>query len=207
MNANIFIVGASGHAKVVIATAEAAGVNVAGIFDDDDAKNGALLLGYRVVSPVPDVSWFSHEGVPIHIAIGDNDTRKRVAARLNVRCQSLVHPSAVVHSSAKIGAGALVCAQAVVHPDSEIGAHAIVNTSAVIEHDCRVGEFAHLGPRSCLTGGARAGTGAFLGAGVVVLPNVSIGNWSIAGAGAVVISDVRNGARVAGVPARDLRDA
>ena len=40
--------------------------------------------------------------------------------------------------------------------------------------------------------------------GAVALPGISVGAWATVGAGAVVIGDVRPGATVAGVPAREV---
>lgn len=47
--------------------------------------------------------------------------------------------------------------------------------------------------------------GASIGSGAVILPGVVIGARALIGAGAVVTGDVKDGATVAGVPARLLR--
>ena len=44
----------------------------------------------------------------------------------------------------------------------------------------------------------------WVGAGVIILKGVSIGNGAVIGAGGVVNKNVDPGARVAGVPARNL---
>lgn len=205
MTNRVFIIGAGGHAKVAIASAEAAGIEIAGIFDDDPAKKGTTLLGHTVEGPIPPASWWQQRQEGAHLAIGSNRARQKLASQLKCRWTSIVHPAALVHATAKIGAGTLVCARVVIHPDAIIGRHCIVNTAAVVEHDCVVGDFVHLAPMSCLAGGVRAGEGAFIGMGASIIPERTVGSWAIVGAGAAVIGDIAAGATVAGVPAKPVR--
>lgn len=41
----LYVLGAGGHAKVVVSTLLAAGLSVDGLFDDDPSKAGALPAG------------------------------------------------------------------------------------------------------------------------------------------------------------------
>jgi maltose O-acetyltransferase len=45
---------------------------------------------------------------------------------------------------------------------------------------------------------------AYIGAGAILLPGVIIGENAVVGAGAVVTKDVRPGATVVGIPAKEL---
>lgn len=198
----IWILGAGGHAKVAIATAEAGGLVVEGLFDDDPAKNGSAVLGVGVSAPTAPVEWWRETERAAFIAIGANKVRQRFATMLPARWTALVHPAAWVHASSDIDDGALICAGAIVQPDAFVGAHAIVNTGTVVEHDCRVGAYVHIASMACLAGAAQVGEGSFIGAGAVILPGIKVGQWATVGAGAVVTKDVPDGATVAGVPAR-----
>lgn len=199
-----FVVGAGGHAKVVVSTLQAAGFAVEAIFDDDPRKRGERLCGIPVVGPVEALLlWSSGEGV---IAVGDNAVRRLLSERLHrFTFLTIIHPNAWVHPSARLGPGTVVFAGAVVQPDAAIGAHSIVNTGATIDHECRIGDFVHLAPGAHLAGNVRVADGAFLGIGACAVPGVSVGAWSIAGAGAALLEDVAGGTVVAGVPARVLR--
>ena len=198
----VLVVGGGGHAKVVVATPQAAGFAVAGVLDDDAAKLGSSVLGVPVIGGT---EMAARSERPVVLAIGSNAARRDLAARLACRWASAVHPEATVHSSVRVGPGAVIFAGAVVQPDTVIGAHAIVNTGARIDHDCMIGNFAHVAPGCALAGAVRVGEGAFLGIGSAVIPGVSIGAWAVVGAGAAVVRDVPDGATVAGVPARPLR--
>lgn len=198
----IVVVGAGGHAKVVIATVRAAGGDVVAAYDDDSGRWGQQLLGVPIHGPI------SGEAIgngPAIIAIGNNRTRQSIAKSVNAQWVSVCHPSATVHSSVVLGPGTVVFAGSVVQPDATIGAHSILNTAATVDHDCIVGDLVHIGPGVCLCGGVTVDEGVLLGVGAKVAPNVEVGPWSTVGAGAVCVVDVPGSSTVVGVPARSLK--
>lgn len=202
---DIYIIGAGGHGKVAVRVAQAAGMCVAAVFDDDPAKWNSELFGVPIVGPVDAI--LRRSPLPTLLAIGDNVRRLALADSLNLPWISLVHPAAYVDESVEVGAGVLVLPGAVVNADAAIGDYAIVNSNATIEHDCQVGAGAHISCCACLTGGVQVGRGALIGAGAVVLPGVTVSPFAQVGAGAVVTRYVAPAATVAGVPARILRSS
>lgn len=199
----IHVVGAWAHAKVVIATLQAEGQPVVALYDDDSRKWGQTFLGFPIVGPAIAIP----RGARAIIAVGANVARRDLARRLEsqgVEFATAVHPSACVHSSVTIGAGAVIFAGVVVQPDARIGAHAIVNTRATIDHDCVIGDFAHVAPGVALAGSVVLEEGAFLGVGVSAIPGAHVGAWATVGAGGVVIQPIAAGVTAVGVPARPL---
>ena len=197
--AGIVVFGAGGHAKVLISTLLARGLPIAAVFDDDETKWGRDAQGTRVSGTE------RQRGGSAIIGIGDNAKRMEIAEALNFEWQTVVHPSACVHPSAKLGRGTVIFAGAVVQPDAVIGDHVIVNTGATIDHDCVIGDYAHLAPGVHLAGSVHVGEGAFLGIGSVVIPGVKIGRWSTLGAGAVALRDLGDHVVAVGNPARILK--
>jgi sugar O-acyltransferase (sialic acid O-acetyltransferase NeuD family) len=193
----VVVVGAGGHAKVVVATLQAAGSEVPLVLDDAPGKHGSALGGVEVQGPV--AALLGGEAI---CAIGDNRTRQRVVGELVTAWATAVHPAAIVHPSAKVGPGTVVFAGAIVQPDAVLGAHVIVNTGATVDHDCRLGDFVHVAPGAHLCGGVVVEEGALLGVGCAVSPGVRIGAWATVGAAAAVVADVPAGATVVGVPAK-----
>jgi sugar O-acyltransferase (sialic acid O-acetyltransferase NeuD family) len=199
------ILGAGGHAKVVAATATACGYELVGFLDDDSKKWTTELQGIPVMGPM-DMAlrlgfWPAIQGV------GSNEMRLQLARRFaSLEWVSVVHPTASMHASVRIGPGTVVFAGTVLQPDSRIGAHVIINTAATVDHDCIVGDYSHLAPGVHLAGHVRVGTGVFLGIGAVVVPRVTIGDWAVVGAGAVVTRDVLDRSTVVGVPARPVKN-
>lgn len=196
------VVGAGGHAKVVVATIEACGHDVVQVLDDDAARWGSSILGHAVAGPV------TADKLPadaeVVIAVGSNRARRAIAEGLAARYGRVIHPSAVVHSSVTIGEGTVIFAGAIVQPDTIIGRHAIVNTAASIDHDGRIGSFVHVAPGARLAGEVTVGDGALIGIGSSVIPQVTIGAWSTVAAGSAVVRAVVEGTTVLGCPARPL---
>jgi UDP-perosamine 4-acetyltransferase len=198
---DVVVIGAGGHAKVVIATVRAAGGEVVAAYDDDQTRWGHSILGVSIDGPIsPDAIGSS----PAILAIGSNRARKAIAARVEARWITVRHPDTTVHPSVSLGPGTIVFAGSVIQPDSTLGAHTIVNTASSIDHDCIVGDFVHVGPGVRLCGGVTVDEGVLLGVGAKVAPNVEIGPWSTAGAGAVCVVDVPGDKTVVGVPAREV---
>lgn len=198
----INVIGAGGHAKVVIATAHALGYEVKNIFDQDITKIGKKIWGISILNEdrIPD----GLENVVI--AIGNNRIRKQNAEALRPRVKfiSLIHPSACVHESVKLGEGTVIFAGSVIQPDTVLGAHCIVNTSASIDHDNQIGNFVHVAPGTRLAGGIRLEEGVFCGINSAIIPLKTIGAWATIGAGSVVIRDVPTQETVIGVPAKSI---
>ncbi len=201
-SAPLWVVGAGGHAKVVVATARAAGRAVAALVDRRPELLGSQVMGVPVVGEDTAVP----EAAELVLAVGDNGVRARLAARHAGRAFArLVHPRSFLAEDASVGDGTVVFAHAVLQPGARVGRHAIVNTAAVVEHDCALADLVQVASGATLAGGVAAEEGAFVGAGATVLPGVRLGAWCVVGAGAVVVRDVPAGTTVAGVPARELR--
>ena len=121
------------------------------------------------------------------IAVGNNSDRKKEALRNFPKrgFARLIHPSAVISPSTRIGPGTIVMAGCVIQADVEIGNHVIINTGATVDHDCRIGDFAHIAPGVHLCGAVEVGEGALVGVGACAVPHAVIASWSLVKAGTV----------------------
>ena len=196
----MYLIGASGHAKVIMDCLLDAGVAIQGLFDKNPAVKS--LKGYAVNGDYT----FSHKEEPLVISIGLNAIRHRIAEELKGRTfGKAIHPSAMISSDVTIGEGTVVFHGAIIQSSAKIGQHVIVNTSASIDHDCIVGDFAHIAPQVALCGLVSVGEGTLVGAGAVVVPGIKIGKWCVIGAGSVVFRDVPDYGLVVGNPARLIK--
>jgi len=206
MRVVLVIWGAGGHGKVVLDIARASGGFDRIVFLDDDPRlAGQEFCGCLVAGGVEELQRFA--GSSFVVAIGENRTRARcfqAAMESGLLAATLIHPSAAVSPSAKIGDGTVVMPRAVVNADAIVGEDCIINTGAVVEHDCRISPHVHVAPLVVLGGGAKIGQLALVGAGAVVLPGAVVGEGAVVGAGAVVLKEAPAWSTVVGVPARVL---
>ena len=203
---SIVIYGAGGHAKVVADLVRLRTISIAGFVDDTNPhRRGEKFCGSLVFSDAQGVRQ-KHSDIDLDavIAIGDCNARVRIAVELerqNFRLLILIHPTAAVAGSARIGAGTVVMAGAIINADAVIGKNVIINTGAIVEHDCVIEEGAHICPGVRLGGGVNIGSQAWIGIGAIVKDRVHIGSASIVGAGSLVLKDVPDNATVYGSPA------
>lgn len=207
--------GAGTHVKSVLDAIQSAKTFAAkALIDDDPVRGGGEILGVPVLGNAEALIGFRGQGIE-HAFVGvggtrDSGPRQRVFERLReagFTLPPIVHEAATVSPWAHVGIGAQVLAAAVVNAGAQIGDGVIVNTGAIVEHDCRIGDHAHIAPGARLGGLVTVGRGAHIGIGAVVIERVAIGADALVAAGAVVVADVEEGARVAGVPAREMAPA
>jgi sugar O-acyltransferase (sialic acid O-acetyltransferase NeuD family) len=194
----LLILGAGAHARAVADVALACGWSSAGFV----AEAGASLSAPGVVGSDDDlprlVASHKFDGAVVGVGNAALARRPTLFARLRdvrIATPALVHPSAVVSPSARIGAGSVVFPQVAIGADVGVGDDVVVYSGSVVEHDSRIGDHAYLAPGVILCGNVRVETGAFLGAGAIVVPGVVIGAGASVPAGARVTSDVVAGTR------------
>ena len=198
----MFLFGASGHAKVIMDSLKASGIEVSGLFDDNPEVKE--LLGYRVFGSFDQAVLGSDELID---SVGLNHIRKRIVDKLpaDIRYGWAIHPSAIISDHASVGGGTVVMQGAVIQSSVTIGKHCIINTAASVDHDCVIDDFVHISPNATLCGGVSVGEGSQVGAGAVVVPGIKIGKWSLVAAGAMVMKDVPDNVVVLGNPARVIK--
>lgn len=197
------VLGAQGHAAVVIELIHSLGGTVAGcVAPPQDTPFGLPLLG--------DDDWLTHREGEFQLAngvggVGDNTIRARVFEKFDTMgfaFPKLIHPRATVSTSAVIGDGVQIMRGAIIQACTTIGENVIVNTGAIVDHDCVLGNHSHIAPGVTLSGGVTLGDGSHVGTGATVIQNIAIGARAIIGAGAVVTANVPEDVTVIGVPAR-----
>jgi sugar O-acyltransferase (sialic acid O-acetyltransferase NeuD family) len=207
MKKKILIVGASGHARVIVDIVECAGIyEIAGILDKN-LPIGSRFQGYEVLGTDDEGGKFAGKVDGTLIAIGDNAVRARVAEKVGkfLPFVTAVHPAATVARGVEIGEGTVVMAGARINPGSVIGRFCILNTSSSLDHDCTLANYASLAPGVVTGGNCHVGEFSAVSIGAVVKHGVKIGAETVIGAGAVVLGDIEANTVAYGCPARIVR--
>jgi len=210
-NLPCIVIGAGGHAKVVISALKATNQEVLFITDKDKSLSGTKILGVPVVQD--DECIFSHspKKVRLYLGVGTSTScfhRKTIWNKFlhsGYSAGIVIHPSAAVSEDVKIDHGSQIMAHATIQPGCHIKAFSIINTGAQIDHDCTIEAFSHIGPGAILCGQVKINEAAFIGAGATIIPSISIGSKSVIGAGSAVIHDIPASTKVGGNPAKVLR--
>jgi len=209
---DIFIVGASDHARIVIDVVEREGrYRVRGLLDSYKPK-GYSVSGYQVLGSETDLPLLV-EATGINkgiVAIGDNWTRRKVSAAIQAAYSpfefvTAVHPSAYITPGSRLGAGTIVMGQAWIGVDLEVGEGCVVSSKASFEHDSTMDAYASLGAGVTCGANVHLGFCSALCIGVTVIHGIRIGSHTVVGAGSTVLSDLPDCSVAYGLPARPVR--
>jgi len=194
---DIVIYGGGGHGKSIIELVRVVGKYSPKGIVDDAIPPGEKILGLPVLGNNDLLPGLRANGLRLVAnavgGIGNVALRIKVFQRIaesDLFCPELVHPSALVETSARLSAGTQIMPFAYVGSESIIGSGVIVNTGAVISHDCVLEDYVNISPGAILAGEVHVGSGALIGMGVTVNLQVRIGSGARIGNGATVKADV-----------------
>jgi UDP-perosamine 4-acetyltransferase len=211
MKTDVIILGAGGHAKVLIDTLlHDASINIIGILDPNPVLLGQTILGARVLGNDDEIKYYAPDSVRLVNGVGSVDlpsVRKNIFLRFKAKGYEFLtvrHPHSYIAASAVLGEGCQVMAGSVIQPGTTIGNDVVINTNVSVDHDCMLADHIHLAPGSVLSGDVRIGEECHIGARAVILQGIEIGKKCLVGAGAVVIRSIDTGSRVVGVPAKQI---
>ena len=206
---SVVVIGAGGHASVVLDALIALGVDVHGLLDADAARVGEQVLGHPILGGDDLLPLLPGAGVTHYVvgigSVGNTVPREmasRAAEAAGLQPFTVVHPTAILSPFATLGPGTVVLPGAVVNPNVTTGPHTIINSNATIEHEAALGPFVHIAPGATVLGRVIIQERTHIGAGAVIRQGASIGKDVMVGAGAVVASDLPDEVRAVGVPAR-----
>lgn len=206
----VVLLGAGGHAGVVLDALRLIGVDVAGVCDP--VLSGAVASTMNL--PVIDGDRLTDTHPPEHFRVANGvgmmpgqQNRRDLFHSMQTsgyRFITVAHISSIVADTACVGEGAQIMAGVIVQDRVTIGEQTIVNTGAQIDHGCRVGSMVHICPGAVLSGDVVIGDDAFIGAGAIIINGVEIGARAVIGAGAVITRNVLDDTRIVTPASRDL---
>lgn len=131
------------------------------------------------------------------------------------RYEARIEPGAIIRDMVEIGKNAVIMMGAVINIGASIGDGTMIDMNTVVGGRARIGARCHIGAGAVVAGVIEPASAAptviedeaFVGANALILEGIRIGRKAVVAAGAVVTRDVRDGAVVAGSPAREIKTA
>lgn len=117
---------------------------------------------------------------------------------------NIIHPTANILSTNKIGAGNFIGAFTTLSVNTTIGNHCVIQDHCNIGHDSIIGDYSHLYVGNIVCGINTVGKSATVFTGSVIYPKLKVGDGASIGAGSVVMRSVKPGTTVMGNPAKKL---
>jgi sugar O-acyltransferase (sialic acid O-acetyltransferase NeuD family) len=212
MSRRIFILGAGGFGRELFAwlyesTSCRPDDHVAGFLDSNPDALGHRSDYGRIVGAPEDFRPAPEDYLVC--AIGSPEAKLRLCRELQrkgAKFLSLIHRTAFVGASSRLGDGVVLCQGAVVTSNVALGSFVTLNVHASVGHDAIVGDGCTLSAHCDVTGRASLKEGVFLGSHATVLPGVRVGEYAVVGAASAAFRTVKPRTTVVGVPARVISE-
>lgn len=190
MQKPVILMGAGGHAKVLLDVLLVTGHIVLGVIDPKLARQKQeYWRGIPVLGDDPALMSYAPEEVMLANGIGNLPGQTRRKDLYNkyreqgYQFATVAHPSAVLSTGVQLYEGAQIMAGVILQPDVVIGENTLVNTGARIDYDCLIGAHCHLAPGVMFSSGVKVGDGCYAGVGAIVVQGCTMGNGSVLGTG------------------------
>jgi len=206
---NIIIVGAGGFGREVYTWAcktyleSDNDYKIKGFLDSNLKSLDGFKINAKVLSD--ENNYLVAENDRFIIAIGNIDTKKKIVKTLEgkgAQFISLIHHTAVIAPTAKIGKGCVICPFVTVSDNVVINDFSMLNFYSSCGHDATVGKYSILSPYATLNGFSVLEDEVFLGTHSTVTYNSKIGYRSKVSANSVAMNDAPRYSLVYGVPGK-----
>ncbi len=206
---SLLIIGAGGHSRPVISTAKSLGLwNILGILDLGYKGQTETILDVPVLGSINLLSRYKTCDTSLFIAVGDGRLRYELSIDVTLssfKTVNIIHNSALIDKSAKIGCGNFIGPFANIGPEVELGDFNIINSYANIEHETTIGNFCEVSPGAIICGRCKVLDKVFIGSNATIVEKKTLAQGTRIGAGATVVKSIieKNQTQV-GVPAKPI---
>lgn len=195
----ILIYGGGGFGKIAIdIMKKIPGMYVYGVVDINYPEKKDTI-GVPVIGNDADLDRLYQEGYhKIFNAVGfKNKAHWRKAPYVMLKekdfeCPNIIHPSAQIEETVKLGEGNLVCAGAIIGSEAIIGSNCIINAGSVISHDCIISDHCHIASGAVLAGAVTVGENTLIGQNCTIYSDVKIGKNVVIQNGCHIFKDVKD---------------
>lgn len=177
--------------------------------DDTKEKQGTSefgipVYGRQIIEKYPEAFVLAVPGSP-----KTYNSRKVTIHSLQIpenRFAKVVHPAARIAAYSSVGLNCLIMAGVIINNKARIGNHVCILPNTVIHHDSVVGDYSLIGSLVVIAGHTHIGENCYIGSGSSVINGIEIGSGTLVGIGSNVIRSVPAAVKIAGNPARMLKN-
>ncbi|WP_338760796.1 acetyltransferase [Bernardetia sp. ABR2-2B] len=211
MKKKLAIIGSGDLGQLIAHHAKSCNFEIVGFYDDfqtqESAANKFTLLG-KVSDIENDFEVNKFDEISIAIGYKHLEFKEQIIQILlaqNIPLASIIHPSAYIDSSAKIGKGVTVLPHTTVDAGCEIEDGVLLNTGVCIAHDTKIKTCCFIAPAAALAGFIKIEKRCFIGINSTIIDNISICQDTKIGAGAVVTKSITEKGLYVGIPAKKIK--
>lgn len=195
----LLIYGGGGHAKMCIDVLKQTQTHsILGVIDDNLSKTS--VLDVPVLGAINALDELIKKGLKnVVLGVGGvltKDLRKKIFIKLkhkNVTVPTIVHPSASIEPSVKIGEGCQIMQGAIIGSNVTLGDNCIINSGCIISHDTVIEDHVHIAPGAIIGGGVTIKENTIIGMGCTVFLGLTVGKNVIVQNGINVFRNIKDG--------------
>jgi sugar O-acyltransferase (sialic acid O-acetyltransferase NeuD family) len=196
MSDSVLLIGAGGHASVLLDMLIQQRFNILGYVSPLPAANKKLFSDLHWFKSDDDILQFDKLTIKLVNGIGSlpGNTRRsnlyRQYKKLGYSFATLVSTEASVSTLACLEEGVQVMCGAIIQTGVSVGYNSIVNTGSIIDHDCSIGSNNHIAPGATISGQVTSRKNVHFGTGSSVIQSINITKNVVIGAGAIITKDL-----------------
>ena len=196
MSDSVLLIGAGGHASVLLEMLIQQKTNILGYVSPFPAANIKLFSDLHWFQNDADIDQFDKLTIQLVNGIGSlpGNTRRadlyRQYKKLGYSFATLISSESSVSIYTCLEEGVQVMRGAIIQTGTSVGYNSIVNTGSIIDHDCSIGNNNHIAPGATISGQVTSKENVHFGTGSSVIQLININENSVVGAGTTIIKDV-----------------
>jgi sugar O-acyltransferase (sialic acid O-acetyltransferase NeuD family) len=200
MSNDVLVIGAGGHASVLLEMLIAQGTNVIGYISPLPAVNQKLFSDFHWFKCDDDILQFDKSNIKLVNGIGSlpgNTLRADFYSKYKKAgyCfETVVSRHAFVSKYAELAEGVQIMCGAIVQTGVSVGCNSIINTGAIIDHDASIGSNNHIAPGVTISGQVTSKENVHFGTGCSVIQLIKINENAVIGAGATITKNIESNA-------------
>lgn len=198
MSEGHLVIGAGGHASVLIEILLEQKTKILGYVSPNPAKNIQLFSNCHWYKSDSDILQFDKSKVKLVNGIGSlpkSTMRAEIYHKfknLDYTFATVVSRNAHVSKYARLGEGVQVMCGVIIQTGANIGYNSIVNTGAIVDHDCSIGSDNHIAPGVSISGEVTSRSNVHFGTGSCVIQSVCLGENVVIAAGTSVYKNIES---------------